>query len=657
MHFFSIKNLSKSVTFLFIVFSILTANTFAQEILEYPENLVRKEEAISKLGNRLPAVARKHGKSAEELRRLLREDETLFLDQTDRLLYIDPARENLDEYITASTDVPQAAPFPYSQTFALHSRPGSNRVIYLDFNGHLTSGTVWNTNFTGGQAINSLPFSLDGDPNSFNQQEQDVIQYIWQRVAEDYAPFDVNVTTEDPGDAAIIRSNSSDLLYGTRAVVSPTNFTGSPLGGIAFLGVFNSFGSSYKPAFVMTGGLPSEKSIAEAISHEVGHNFNLDHDGTAATGYYLGHGDWAPIMGAGYYRNVSQWSRGEYPGANQFQDDMAIMQNYGVTLIADDHANGIAGATVLSGSSISASGLITTRNDVDVFQFSTGSGNVVINLNPAPLGANLDIEGKISNAQGVVLATVDPAGLSAGFNQFLSAGVYYLTIDGVGAGNLVTGYSDYGSVGKYSITGTLAATGSQPPVAAVSVTTTSGTVPLTVGFSSSGSSDPDGSIVGYSWNFGDGGTSTQPNPVKTYNSVGTFTAVLTVTDNSGLTDTESISITVQQPAQSTVMFVNSITMFITAQHRGQATVTIRNTNGAPVPNVMVTGTWSGLAIGVESEMTDQNGVITFTSRENWKPGAYTFTVNSLSAPGYTYNPAQNIETSDFITQCFLSECS
>lgn len=659
MRSFSFKNLSKSVTFLFILFSILAADTFAQDIFEYPANLVRKEEAISKLGYRLPAVARKHGKSPEELRRLLLEDETLFLDPTDRLLYIDPVAKQIDDFSADSPTVSEAAPFPLSQTFALHSRPGSNRVIYLDFNGHVTSGTVWNSNFTGGQPINSAPFSIDGDPNTFNDAEQEAIQKIWQRVAEDYAPFDVDVTTEDVGDAAIIRSSSSDAFYGTRAVISPTNFTGSALGGIAFLGVFNAVGSSYKPAFVMSAALSNgEKSIAEAVSHEVGHNFNLDHDGTASTGYYLGHGDWAPIMGAGYYRSVSQWSKGEYPGANNFQDDLAVMQNYGISLITDDHANSSAGATVLSGGSINATGLITTRGDVDVFQFSTGGGNVVINLNPAPLGGNLDIQAKISNAQGVVIATVDPAGLSASFSQFLSAGVYYLTVDGVGAGDLTTGYSDYASIGQYKITGTIpAGSTQQAPVAAVSVTATSGTVPLTIGFSSNGSSDPDGSIVGYSWNFGDGTTSTQPNPVHIYNSAGAFTAVLTVTDNSGLTDTESVVINVQQPVQSTVMFVGNITMFITDQHRGQATITVRNTNGLPVPNVMVSGTWTGLAIGTENEMTDQNGVVTFTSRENWKPGSYVFTVNNLSAPGYTFNPALNVETSDSISQCFLTQCS
>jgi PKD repeat protein len=553
MPFLSFKNLSKSAAFLFVMFAALTAMVDAQQISKFSKGIVRQQAAINKLSGRLPAVAQKYGKTPNELRRVLLEDPTLYVDSTDRLLYIDPAVEQSEQTEDAAdlSSVPLAGPFPNSQTFALHSRPGSSRVIYLDFNGHVTSGTAWNSQFTGGQPINSAPFSIDGDPNSFNQQEQDAIQYIWQRVAEDYAPFDVDETTEDPGDAAIIRSSSSDQYYGARAVISPKDFVGG-IGGVAYVGVFNYPGAAYKPAFVMSSNLGnSEKSIAEATSHEVGHNMNLAHDGTPSSGYYLGHGDWAPIMGAGYYRSVSQWSKGDYPGANNFQDDLAVMQNYGISLIADDYGDTNGGATVLSESSVNVSGLITTRNDVDVFRFSIGSGNISLNIHPAPRGANLDIQAQISDAQGNVIATSNPSGLSAGFNQFLSGGVYFLTIDGVGAGDFYTGYTDYASVGQYNITGTLpGGNSSQPPVAAISVTTAFGTVPLTVGFSSANSSDPDGSIVAYSWNFGDGNSSTNPNPVHVYNSAETFTAVLTVTDNSGLSDTESVTITAIEPSSN-----------------------------------------------------------------------------------------------------------
>ena len=64
----------------------------------------------------------------------------------------------------------------------------------------------------------------------------------------------------------------------------------------------------------------SSKNISEAASHEAGHSFGLSHDGNNSTSYYAGHGTgttgWAPIMGVGYNRNVTQWSKGDYANAN-----------------------------------------------------------------------------------------------------------------------------------------------------------------------------------------------------------------------------------------------------------------------------------------------------------------------------------------------------
>src|SRR6185503_12384563 len=90
-----------------------------------------------------------------------------------------------------------------------------------------------------------------------------------------------------------------------------------------------------------------------------------------------------------------------------------------------------------------------------------------------------------------------------------------------------------------------AGTPNTPPTAMASGTPTSGTAPLTVNFSSAGSSYPDGSIASYSWNFGDGtAASTNPAPAHVYQNAGNFTAVLTVTDNRGATATAQVGITV-----------------------------------------------------------------------------------------------------------------
>lgn len=64
----------------------------------------------------------------------------------------------------------------------------------------------------------------------------------------------------------------------------------------------------------------------------------------------------------------------------------------------------------------------------------------------------------------------------------------------------------------------------------------------TITFDSSGCSDTDGTIASYSWDFGDGATSTSQNPTHAYDEEGSYTVSLTVTDNDGLTDTATSTI-------------------------------------------------------------------------------------------------------------------
>lgn len=87
--------------------------------------------------------------------------------------------------------------------------------------------------------------------------------------------------------------------------------------------------------------------------------------------------------------------------------------------------------------------------------------------------------------------------------------------------------------------------GNYPPTASVAATPTSGMVPLTVSFNGSGSSDSDGTISSYNWNFGDGYSASGMTVNHTYQNSGNFTATLTVTDNGGATGsaTGTISVT------------------------------------------------------------------------------------------------------------------
>lgn len=420
----------------------------------------RGPRAVRALGDRLPAVARRNGLTPRRLSSILEQDRTAWLDRQGRLYYVEPLAPTQARAL-AQAPATAAAPYPLDQTFQLNSLPGSARTIFLDFDGATVTGTAWNAGF-------ALPsgahqgWSLDADYATFSDAERTVIQGVWQRVAEDYAPFDVNVTTQDPGAAVIDRSSSSDSVFGTRALISRSASAWAALcdqncGGIAYLGVFDSWGSThayYQPAWVFPDGTGNDaKGIAEATAHEVGHNFGLSHDGTASTDYYLGHTSWAPIMGAGYYQPITQWDNGTYLGANNTEDDLAVIAAGGAPVRADE-----AGGTTASAAADPPVGtaVIGSRTDVDVFALPC-TGATTVSATPAPTSPNLDIEVTLLSGAGTVLATGNPASarvdddLASGLSATAStaSAAAYVRVDGVGSGD--TRYSDYGSLGAYRL--------------------------------------------------------------------------------------------------------------------------------------------------------------------------------------------------------------
>ncbi|RJS70407.1 PKD domain-containing protein [ANME-2 cluster archaeon] len=117
----------------------------------------------------------------------------------------------------------------------------------------------------------------------------------------------------------------------------------------------------------------------------------------------------------------------------------------------------------------------------------------------------------------------------------------------------------------------------QPPTAVIASPTDGGTYHegTEVSFLSTGSTDPDGTIVSYNWTFGDGNTSTLANTTHIYATADTYTVTLTVTDDDGATNSTTVTVTVS-PA---IVQINSWTLPSTGT-RGtsiSATVTIENT--------------------------------------------------------------------------------
>jgi hypothetical protein len=370
-----------------------------------------------------------------------------------------------------------------SKVLHLHSNPTATKTIFLDFDGYSISSTPWEN----GGALRLNSFYSVFDTTTLTE-----IQRIWQRVAEDFAPFNVNVTTQDPGTENLRKSGTADDRWGIRvAFTSNLNLvTGQAIknaggGGTAYYNSFNW--STDDVALVFNKG---EYTAANTASHEVGHTLGLTHDGSGTTvEYYGGHGgsgatSWGTIMGApwlGNDENLTQWSNGQYFGANNTQDDLTTITNgNGFTYNADDHGNSFATATGLTGLSFSSFGVIERNTDVDLFRFDTGAGLVSFNIVNASRaftgnagvytteylasrGANLDIAATLYRADQSIVQTFNPADLTtASFSLNLAAGTYYLGIDGVGFGtplaSVPTGYTDYGSLGQYMVSGTVQAT-------------------------------------------------------------------------------------------------------------------------------------------------------------------------------------------------------
>ncbi len=411
-------------------------------------------DAIRSLGGDLSSVAAFYGWTASELSARLASDSSLWVDQNGYLFYKDPVAAAPS---AAPVDSPPEALVPLADTFTLHSLSGAKKVIYLDFDGHLLHNDAWTDGYNNGADIVAPPYDTDGNPGSFSSDELTTIQHVWQGVAEDYAPFAVDVTTEYPGESAITLDSDTDTRYGTRALISSISSYFGPYAGIAYLGAFSWGGDYYLPALIFSDHVSEDQGIANVISHEVGHNLGLNHDGTT-TGkeYYPGHASgttgWGPIMGNG--GPINQWSKGEYLNANNHEDDVALIAAM-VGSVRPDEAGDTRGtaAAVPGDGALTALGVVGASGDVDYYAVASGAGTLAVTASPAALGPNLDILLEIRDASGGLVASGNPYDpLSASLSATVAPGIYYIGVRGTGKGDpLVDGYTSYGSMGAYTL--------------------------------------------------------------------------------------------------------------------------------------------------------------------------------------------------------------
>jgi hypothetical protein len=333
----------------------------------------------------------------------------------------------------------------------LSSNSNATAKLYLDFDGDFQA--TWGS----WSNITTPAFDIDGDATSFSAAELSRMQDIWARVAEDYAPFNIDVTTIDPG--ALTNGVAAKIVIGGSG-----SWYGSA-GGVAYVGGFYNSASNVGFAFEDNLGNGNAKYCADASSHEAGHLFGLNHQsaysGTTKTAEYNpGTSTLAPLMGNSYSATRSTWYNGQTVTSTTYQDDIAIIagSSNGFGLKADDYGNTIGTASQLpvSGTSVNFAGLIGFYTDQDVWQFTTTGGSASFALNGVALGTNLDAILEIRDSGGSLVASSDPSNsLNASISTTLGSGTFYVIARSDGS---------YGNMGQYTLTGTLPAAAQTPEI-------------------------------------------------------------------------------------------------------------------------------------------------------------------------------------------------
>lgn len=330
----------------------------------------------------------------------------------------------------------------------MNSYPSANAVIFLDFDGHTDVSGNW------------FPFPLVLGPSGLNNTQ---ITEIFNRIAEDYRPFNINITTDST------KYWAAPVAQRTRVIFTITSsWYGSSAGGVSWVGSFR-WGTN-TPCFVFSALLGYDaKKVAEAASHEAGHTLGLQHQTKYDAGcnkisdYDAGVGTgeigWAPIMGVGYYQNFTLWHNGTtIYGCNSYQSDLDKITDpiNGFGYREDDHGKTFATATTpaFTANEFDVTGVIDRNTDQDMFRFiMPTSGRLQVdavpyNVGTGNAGSDLDMQVSLFDESENLLSVYNPGNLlNSVADTQLNAGTYYIRVEG--KGNLYA--PAYASLGSYSM--------------------------------------------------------------------------------------------------------------------------------------------------------------------------------------------------------------
>ena len=195
-------------------------------------------------------------------------------------------------------------------------------------------------------------------------------------------------------------------------------------------------------------------------------------------------------------------------------------------------------------------------------------------------------------------------------HTFSTAGTYAVEL---------TVTDEHGLSDKETVTITVNEPSNEAPVARASANPTSGTAPLEVSFNGSSSTDDHG-VTSYSWNFKDGSSSNNTNPTHTFTDPGTYTVELTVSDENGLTNKDTVTITVNAPQNSAPNAAASASVT-----EGDAPLQVNfSASNSTDDNGIVSYHWQFPG----SSSSSENASYTFNS-----PGVYNITLTVTDAAG------------------------
>ncbi|MBK8952341.1 MAG: T9SS type A sorting domain-containing protein [Chitinophagaceae bacterium] len=348
--------------------------------------------------------------------------------------------------------------FSKAQVPVLSSYPSASAVIFLDFDGHTVAGTSWN--YSGPIYCGASTLSSAGITEVFN------------RIAEDYRPFQINVTTDST------KFLAAPVNKRMRVILTTSWEWYGSAGGVAFVGSF-TWGDD-TPCFVFTSlHANNVKNISEAASHEAGHTLGLYHQAAYDancvktsdynTGVGTGEISWAPIMGVGYSRNMTLSTSGPNPYAcTNIQIDLSVITSTNnINYRADEYSAVFATATNIPfvSNQFMVDGIITQSTDQDLIKFTqpaTGRFQldaIPYNVGTGNAGSNLDMQITLFNGSQTQLNVYNPGTLlSSVIDTTLNAGIYYLRIEG--KGNIYA--PNYASLGSYSLSGRFTGGGALP---------------------------------------------------------------------------------------------------------------------------------------------------------------------------------------------------